>query len=112
MSWDFSMEIDAGGEHPFDLDDFEANYTYNVSPMFYEAFKGMLDDGISGLHEKTGKDARHMLEIAIARMQDDPEKYKQWNPDNGWGSYEGALNLLCTLRGWCISAPLARFRVS
>jgi len=115
MSWDFGMEVDVGGDCPISLgggyDDFRANYTYNVSPMFYEAFKGLLDEGINGLHGMLGKDARPMIETAIRRMQAAPKKYQKWNPDNGWGNYEGALNLLCILRGWCIAAPLGRIAV-
>ena len=108
MSWDFSMTIDAGGEFPIDLP-YEANYTYNVSAMFFEAFPGK--DGIRGLDGRTGEDCQEPLRVAIQAMEDNPGKYKTMNPDNGWGDYHGALDLLRELRGWCVAAPNATMAV-
>jgi hypothetical protein len=36
MSWDFWLESVDGDE----LAGYDANYTYNVSPMYYKAFAG------------------------------------------------------------------------
>ena len=38
MSWNFSMCIDAGGNEERHLANMRRNYTYNVAPMFHEAF--------------------------------------------------------------------------
>lgn len=103
MSWDFSMEIDAGGPEPACILS-DLNYTYNVSPMYYEAIG---EDGIGGLHGKAGADCIPILRGAIAAMEDDPAKYQAMNPPNGWGSYGGALGVLRELLAWCVAAPKA-----
>lgn len=109
MSWDFRMELDAGGEHPIDLP-FDANMTYNVSKMYYDALK--TEDGIRGLDGKMGKDCKSILESAIVRFIMNRELYKSWNPDNGWGDYDVALQLLHKLLEWCDQAPKATMRVT
>ena len=30
--------------------------------------------------------------MGIAELKSNPEKYKKFNPENGWGSYEGLLS--------------------
>jgi len=108
MSWDFWMEADVGGKEPVDIG-FDANYTYNVSPMFYDAFN--LEEGIRGLDKMLGDEAMPYLENAIIKMKENPKKYKAMNPSNGWGDYDTALELLEKLLGWCIEAPKAQMRV-
>jgi len=110
MSWDFHMEMDLGGESPSSIGQYDANYTYNVSPMFYEAFD--LDDGIRELDGMIGSKAEPIIQAAIVKMTKDPDTFEAMNPDNGWGNYEGALELLRTLRIWCREAPKATMRVS
>jgi len=116
MSWDFWMELDAGGPEPEDLG-YEAGYTYNVSNMFYQAFRlpsyrgSGTDEGIRGLNGLTGEQAIPLLQAAIKNMESDPESYVTMEPSNKWGSYAGALELLNRLGGWCFSSPKATLRV-
>ena len=42
----------------------------------------------------------------------DPEKYKRYNPENGWGSYEGLVNFVYNYRNACWDNPDAELRVS
>ena len=109
MSWDFSMEIDAGGDNPIELP-YEASYTYNVSKMFYDAFD--LEDGIRGLYGKTGAECRLLIEHAIIKFTINRKLYKSWNPENGWGNYDTALRLLNELLSWCDESPKAIMRVT
>ena len=104
MGWDFGMQADLGGEYLVDLP-YDASYTYNVSKMYYDAFD--LKDGIRGLHGKSGVECKPLLENAIKKFIDNRELYKSWNPENGWGDYDGALNLLHTLLRWCDESPNA-----
>jgi len=108
MSWDFSMYVD-NNDGPGELD-YDANYTYNVAPMFVRAFQD--DDGIRILHGVKGRVCRALLKIAITNMEDSPEAYEAMNPKNGWGDYAGALALLRQLLDWSTRAPGARMRVS
>ena len=41
-----------------------------------------------------------------------PEKYKQYNPENGWGSYEGLLEFVKKYHEACLENPDAELRVS
>lgn len=77
---------------------YENNYTYNVSPMFREALGG---NGINHLDGKTCLDAIGHLEIAVNKMKAEPDKYKAMNPKNNWGDYKGALKVLEDLLASC-----------
>src|SRR5580765_6561006 len=107
MSWDFSMvaplKADGGFVH---IAGYDANYTYNVSPMFRLAFGQQ--EGIRCLHLRQGKDCTDWIDAAIKQMRADPDSYRALNPPNGWGNYEGALELLVMLSGWCHELPKAQ----
>ena len=34
------------------------------------------------------------LEEGLSMLLSDPEKYKEYNPENGWGSYEGLVQFV------------------
>lgn len=110
MSWDFWMERDPEPGERLGIPECDANYTYNVSDMFYDALP--CSDGIRGLNGAKGKDCIKLLEHAIHMMTTYPDKYKAMNPENGWGSYEGALGLLNKLKTWCEKYPEAYMVVS
>lgn len=110
MSWDFDLMIDAGGHEPFSVAD--ANYTYNVYGMFRLAFSWTSDCGIRCLNGMRCEVAKAVIDVAISKMESEPNVYRAMNPPNGWGNYEGALGLLRTLRDWCVRAPKGSIRVS
>lgn len=115
MSWDFWMEeekhtcpICGRSAPPLDYDD---NYTYNVSPMFYEAIEQ--NEGIRFLDGKTGKECTPILEHAIDDMLNYPSKYDKMAEGNaGWGDRTGAMKLLSRLLRWCSASPNAIMRVT
>lgn len=110
MSWDFSMVAKLRADGGFvGLSGCDANYTYNVSPMYYSAFGG---DGIRTLNEMKGIDAAPLISAAIRKMIANAMEYRAMEPANGWGSYDGALELLYQLQSWCIEFPEAYVRVS
>ena len=41
-----------------------------------------------------------------------PEKYKKYNPGNGWGSYDGLVDFVYKYRNACWDNPEAELRVS
>jgi len=108
MSYDFEMVIE-------ELTTVESglNYTYNVSKMYYEAFRyAGLEGGINSLHKMLGKDMIDPLKIAIKEMKINSKYYRKMNPRNGWGDYEGALNVLEKLLKWSYSHPKATLIIS
>jgi hypothetical protein len=69
----------------------DINYTFNVSPMFRLALGG---DGIKQLNNLSRDECIELLQDGIKHMEQNPEIYKKLNPENGWGDYEGALDVL------------------
>jgi hypothetical protein len=109
MSYDFSMTIDTGGTEPATIVD-GINYTYNVWSMYKLAFKP-LEGGVKSLDGKTGKRCIIHLRRAIQSMEDNRKIYEALNPENGWGNYKGALEVLRDLSKWCLDHPNATMRV-
>lgn len=73
-----------------EVDIYETNITYNLSKMYYKAV-----DEEKGLRKFDGMkciDAIPVLEKAIADMIKNKSEYEKYNPENGWGSYDGLLS--------------------
>lgn len=103
MSWDFSMS------RSFTVKD-GLNYTYNVSSMYYDE-DVFGESGIAKLDGMSGKEAISVITKALNGLHSDPNKFRAMNPENGWGSYKGALKVVCELLDWCIDEPNATIRV-
>ena len=84
MSYDMSI-----GEESF-------NYTYNVSYMWSAAIP---ETGIRSHYGMTGRDAIDPLGEIIGYMLDNEKELRKMEPDNGWGSYDGALDFVGKLIG-------------
>lgn len=59
--------------------------------------------------------AHQMIEPLSAGLADllaNPAKYKQFNPENGWGSYEGLVSFVKGVLNACIENPNADIEVS
>lgn len=52
------------------------------------------------------------LDEAFNILLSDPERYKQYNPENGWGSYEVLEKFVYNYRNACWDNPEAEIRVS
>lgn len=53
-----------------------------------------------------------LLDIGWNILLSDPEKYKKYNPENGWGSYEGLCDFVYRYRNACWDNPEAELSVS
>ena len=53
-----------------------------------------------------------LLDIGWNILLSDPEKYKRYNPENGWGSYEGLCDFVYRYRNACWDNPDSELRVS
>ncbi len=105
MSYDISLMINTGLEEVEVVE--VGNYTYNVSPMYYDSM-GM---GLNSFNDMKCTDAIPILKKGIESLQSNPAKYKEMNPNNGWGNYEGALEYIRNLHDKCVRNPLCKIDV-
>ena len=109
MSWNFHLVLNPCGVcGREDGTAYKRNYTYNVSPMFFDAFPSTPEDrtgGIRQLDGLTGRECSELLRVAIEAMAGDPEKYRAMNPSNGWGDYDSALVMLRQMAAACEEHP-------
>ena len=61
---------------------------------------------------KFGRDISDMLDEGWNILLSDPERFKQFNPENGWGSYDGLVNFVYKYRNACWDNPDAELRIS
>lgn len=108
MSYDVSLEIDTGNEEWQEVVEI-GNYTANVFPMWVKALNGM---SLREYHHAPCSEAAGPLADGVARMEAEPDAYREMNPANGWGDYEGALRYLRDLAEACAAHPKCRIRVS
>jgi hypothetical protein len=52
------------------------------------------------------------LDLGFNILLSDPEKYKRYNPENGWGSYDGLVQFVYAYRNACWDNPEAELRIS
>ena len=111
-----SLDIDLMVVQPVSV--YEANITHNLGKM---ADAVILDNGKT-LYQvlwrpdehgwKFARDISDMLDEGWNILLSDPERFKQFNPENGWGSYDGLVNFVYKYRNACWDNPDAELRVS
>lgn len=77
------------------------NLTYNLSPMLWAAGMDKWSD-IVGLPASVA--GPHWAKVLDALVTD-PERFKAMNPPNGWGTYDGAVEVLTALVDACADHP-------
>jgi hypothetical protein len=100
------------------VDVFSKNITHNLGKMAAEV---KLSNGRT-LYEVLWRPDEHNIKVAedLAELLDegwnillgDPAKFKQFNPENGWGSYEGLCDFVYHYRNACWENPDADVEVS
>ena len=58
------------------------------------------------------RDIAEMLDEGFTILLSDPEKFRAFNPENKWGSYEGLCNFVYNYRNACWDNPDAELRIS
>ena len=61
---------------------------------------------------RIGADLIPFLTEGLAKLKADPDKYKQYNPKNGWGSYEDLVKFVEEYLQACMENPTAKIEVS
>lgn len=102
----------------FDLDGentvFEANITHNLGAM---AAAAGLYDALWRPQEALGADFAEDLIDPLAKgiaelISNSTYFVENYSPENGWGSYENLLKLVCDYHYACIKHPQAKIHVS
>ena len=89
-----------------------ANITHNLAKMadkagIYEHLWRPDEIGITKAHQLIIP-----LNQGLVELESNPEKYKQFNPSNGWGTYEGLIRFVDKYLNACMTYPDATIRVS
>ncbi len=91
---------------------YDANITHNLNKMadaagLYEALWSPTEIGAKTAHDLIGK-----LGVGLDVLKKDPEHFKKFNPDNGWGKYENLVVFVEKYLNACIENPDAEIEIS
>ena len=113
-----SLDVDLMVTKPTSV--YSANITHNLGKMASEVKVGIGEQ--LSLYDILWRPEEHNLKYArqIADLLDegwttllsDPEHFKKFNPENGWGNYEGLCNFVYEYRNACWNNPDAELSVS
>lgn len=95
------------------------NMTSNIGGMYYKAMPGPWEGGgryngtresearggLPGLSGLPCTQVATIIADGLTYMREHPEEMKALEPDNGWGSYDGALSFLEQIRQACLEHP-------
>jgi len=90
----------------------QRNITHNLNTMAEKAglYKVMWRPEEIGVSK--AKQAIVLLEEGLGKLEERPDYYKRFNPDNGWGDYEGLVDFVEDYLMACRNHPEATIRVS
>lgn len=91
---------------------YDANITHNLGRMAEEAgiYRHLWRSEELGI-TKAGE-LVEPLRAGVRKMVDAPDHYKMFNPENGWGSYDGFVKWLSELLVACDTWPNATLSIS
>jgi hypothetical protein len=110
-----SLDVDLMVVKPVSV--YSANITHNLGKM---ANAVVFDNGVTLYHilwrpeEKEfyfAKDIVDFLYIAWKELISHPDEYKQFNPENGWGSYDSLVNFVKNYHAACMENLDAEIKV-
>jgi hypothetical protein len=90
-----------GNEHWVEV---VCGHTYNLTPMWAEALPTLMESS----RDLDGRKCADLLEALDAGLLDavkNASKYRKLNPSNGWGDYEGFLEIFIKFVGLCNQYP-------
>lgn len=106
------MSLDVYLEEMKPTEVYEANITHNLSEMARAAgiYEALWRPEVLGITKAS--QLIEPLQNGIAKMMADPERFRAFNPENGWGSYEGLIEFVGKYLKACRETPDATVRVS
>lgn len=116
-----SLDVDLMVIQPVSV--FSQNITHNLGKMAAAVEFGVDADeiGLNLYHVlwrpdehgfKFARDISSLLDIGWNILLSDPETFRKFNPENGWGDYDGLCNFVYEYRNACWETPDAELRVS
>lgn len=114
-----SLDVDLMVTKPVSV--YEANITHNLTKMAAEVKIPYMAGTVTlytilwrpeELQFTKAREIADLLDEGWNILLSDPDKYKQFNPENGWGSYEGLCDFVYKYRNACWDTPEAELRVS
>ena len=91
---------------------FDYNITHNLGEMADKAGLYLYLWRPEILNISVAKDLIEPLKEGLGKLLDNPEYYKTFNPENGWGNFEGLLRFVAAYLNACIDYPQAEISVS
>lgn len=91
---------------------YDSNITHNLGEMANKAgvYYALWRPEERGW--KKAKDIIPVLEKGLKKLVSNPEKFKSFNPDNGWGDYQGLVSFVENYLEACKSHPNSEIKVS
>ena len=88
------------------------NITHNLGKMAAEAgiYEALWRP--EEINVATAEQLVPLLEAGLETLRADPERFKKFNPENGWGDYEGLVNFVEAYLEACKENPDAEVNVS
>ena len=111
-----SLDVDLMVIKPTSI--FSMNITHNLGKMATQVFLSNGDTLYDVLWrpEEVGyykaEDISALLHEGMVKLISSPEEYKRYNPENGWGDYDGLVEFVKQYYHACMTNPEAELRVS
>jgi len=100
---------------------FDGNITHNLGKMaahvqiewagrtltLYDILWRADEHGFTRAHE-----IAELLDVGWNELLADPDRYKQYNPPNGWGNYDNLCDFVYQYRNACWDNPQASIEIS
>ena len=112
-----SLDISLHQEAKYNTEVFEANITHNLGKMAREVTCFRIKERGEEAKEITlyeilwhgngqsGLVIAPMLEVGLHELKENKEIYEEYNPENGWGNYEGLVKFTEGLLEACKDFP-------
>ena len=104
MSYDISLKVKVEGIDKYVEVADGGNITWNVRELIEQASGWEIDnEANNGLAEHIGV----LIAKGIHELETNPEKYKEYEAPNGWGTVDGTLHFFRELLDACQEHPYA-----
>lgn len=107
MSWGVDIQVDHADGYVTWVE-VVAGHTYNLTPMWRLA--GVVDGGTRELDGRSCAEMKPVLASAVADAWSRPDAYRELDPPNGWGDFDGFLEILTRLARLCHEHPAGVLR--